>query len=868
MWLLSYRNLRSRPARTILTALAIALGVGMILAARFVAAAVEQSTAQDRASRLAGADLEVTSSTQAYLNAGLAAEISARPEVEVAGPTYRRPEGRFDSTREMIPLSGSYPFTGTGLLLLGVDPPHLLSPYELAEGSLFFRTDAAEVLLPRTWARQQGFRVGDPISLTTAGQTRSYTVVGLLEPSPRELLSGVPTAWIPLATMQAAFETPGAATEILVRLKPGTRAEPARDALQADLGPLYIVTSAAGSAGGIRPIMVAIADLALPFAGLAVLLAGAFLVYNAFAITMSERRREIGQLRTLGMTRRQVLQQVLAEALLVALLGSVIGILLGLALGRGMAAVFVGILQGRPVPALSIPAGGVLLAVGAGIVVTLAVAWNLARRAGRTSPLEALRADNQQDYSGKRYARWGVVGALVMLALYFVASAAAARAMAEATHLDLVAVFVPPFFLAGVALAALPIGVNCILWLSGRICAHLGISPRLAVDNLGRQRGRAILTTATMAIGLMLVTTVAGITIFQKSFFRDNLLSIFQADFVLVHPSSFGTFETRVSLPSLPPHSRELQGDLDQLADEAEVFFVANIQVPGYGSGPLLDNGWALTLGLMRDSPAFRPVEGSWAQAEEIFDQGPAISLPEIAARRLSLHPGDTVQIDTFRGRVPFKVAFVGGVLPLVTREVGEHYFHSYPFLILINARSESDRPILENRLRALARKHALAFTADIRDEFGDAIDTMFDTVLNLFTGLTSITGLVAGLAIVNTEIATVLERRREIGVLRALGMTRNQVRRLVAVEAGLLGLIGAMIGTLGGLGMSLAFGQAVSAFGQTIALGAVTQGQLPWAVAGAAIAAGPTTAVLAALYPAGRAAAVDPAEAMRTEGA
>lgn len=314
-----------------------------------------------------------------------------------------------------------------------------------------------------------------------------------------------------------------------------------------------------------------------------------------------------------------------------------------------------------------------------------------------------------------------------------------------------------------------------------------------------------------------------------------------------------------------------LRADLDALSLEAEVLYLANIQLPGYGSGPALDNGFALSLDIVRDSAAFRPREGSWAEAAAFFARGPALSLPEMAARRLGLHPGDTVEIDTLQGRALFRVAFVGGPLPMVTREAGERYFHSYPFLILVRVPpGGGDRSALEGRLQALAREHALALTADPSDEFTSVIDQMFDTILVLFAGLTSIAGLVAGLGMANTLIASVIERRREIGVLRAVGMTRRQVRGLVVWEAGLLGLTGALIGTLTGLALTLtlAFGSLIDAFGRAIGFGVIFehlfQVPLPWAVVGAALIAGPAMAMLAGLCPAARAAVVDPAEAMR----
>jgi putative ABC transport system permease protein len=150
--------------------------------------------------------------------------------------------------------------------------------------------------------------------------------------------------------------------------------------------------------------------------------------------------------------------------------------------------------------------------------------------------------------------------------------------------------------------------------------------------------------------------------------------------------------------------------------------------------------------------------------------------------------------------------------------------------------------------------------------DFANVVNGLFDVILALFASLTSITGLVAGLSIINTQVAAVIERQREIGLLRALGMSRRQVRWLVAGEAGLMGLTGALIGALCGLAISLAFGHIINNFAEAVGFNPVAGFALPWGVAASALVAGPVTAFVAALYPAARAARVQPTEAMRAE--
>lgn len=868
LFALTRRNIAAHALRTVMTALAIALGVGMIFAVRIVGVAVEQAADAARAERLGEADLEVTSATAgALIPAGLAERLAARSEVALVAPVYRRLEGTVE-TNGVLELTGDYPYRGTGLVLWGVDPAHLLAQPVLAAGRFFSTPDAAEVLLPAAWATQNGLQVGDPLALTTGAQTREYTIVGLLEAEADALPGARPTAWLPLATAQAAFETPGLVSSFLLRLKTGELPEAVRSDLQQELGPLYLVVSAE-SGSGVRSLLGMLTGFALPFATLAVVLAGAFLIYNAFAITLTERRRELGQLRTLGMTRGQVFRQTLLEALIVALIGSAVGLLVGLGLGRGLIQVIIVSLQGRALPPLPLPWDGALLAVAAGVLVTLAVTVGLAWRTGRVGPLPALRLTPATEGHGVLSYLW--IGALGFLFVFIVALAIAVQVLWRARTANFALAALVPFLLGGAALLALPVALQGLMALPQRLKpARQTNLLRLAARNLTRRPGRSALTAATLTVGMMLVVALAGMTQGIQRAIHASARTFFQGDFLLVRmaPLEGASLETGMSLPIYPPIPSELQQELDALAQEADVTTLASIHLPEtYASGPGLDVGLALSLSAVRDNPGFRVVEGSWAEAERYFAAGPALTLPQLVARRLNVHPGATVEVETLEGRVSFTVALVGGPVVVVTPEIGTEYFHAPPFAFFVTARRGQDPAALEDRLQTLARRYALGLTGDPQAAFSGVIDLWLDVILALFAGLTALTGLLAALAIVNTLVATVSERQAELGVLRALGMTRGQVQGLISLEAGWLGLTGALVGVVAGLGMTLAFTHLLNTLDEVLGMAPVSGVPLPWSIAGLALLTGPLLAMVAALYPAGRAAAIHPAEAMRLEG-
>ncbi|MBF8283419.1 MAG: hypothetical protein HW378_2334, partial [Anaerolineales bacterium] len=224
MLLLAYRNLRARLGRTLFTASAIALGVALVFATRIVSVAAEQQAAAIRASKLAGADLEVSPSRAQFFPVSIADQILQNPAVEKVAPVYK------------------YALTESNLVLLGVDPARVLTPYELIAGEFIAADD--ELLLPDIWAAQHGLGVGQTVRLTIEGQPYEFKVVGLLKAQP----FGTPTAWLPLPALQAALRTPDAVNSILVRLKQGETSKIVKDTLTESLGTAYVVTTAQDTA--------------------------------------------------------------------------------------------------------------------------------------------------------------------------------------------------------------------------------------------------------------------------------------------------------------------------------------------------------------------------------------------------------------------------------------------------------------------------------------------------------------------------------------------------------------------------------------------------------------------------------------------
>lgn len=875
MLLLAFRNLRARMGRTLFTALAIALGVGMIFAMRLVGVTIEESARAARESRLSGADLEVSGANGAKFPDTITNTLTARPEVELAAPILRGAEGVVVSDPSVT--IGGVTLKGTGLTLLGVDTARRLSTYDLAAGEFFSTSDAFEVLLPSQWAVIKGLGVDSEIELTTGpnAQKHTYKVVGLLKSEG----VGTPTAWLPLKTMQAVFDAPDAASAVLVRLKPGVNKDTAQENLQAALGTQFTIVSAAGGSG--LNSFFNLTRLALPFSGFIVLLAGAFLVFNAFAITLAERRREIGQLRALGMTRTQVMAQTLLEAALTALFGSVLGLLLGLALGRGVT-VSIQALQGQAsVPHIPIPVDGILLALGAGLVVTLGVTMSLAVQAAQVSPLEALRETAKRMSNARAPLLLAGFGAALLITTILLALSAAG----DTTDLEpsYGPIFMPVVTLMVAALCFVPIWVNAFIALGesiarsrvfrmGGILSGVGVAAQLATGSLARGRARAALTSITLTIGLMIIIALSGVTLVFSDYLVSASQSIVSADFVLARPYPPGTsFEDFSRLPSPPLIPKDLQADIDALGEMADIAYFTNVSLPGLGveTGAGDQYAFGLSFRKVRDNPLFPLAEGSWDEAEKYYASGNAILLPTLTARKLNKQPGDTLEVDTTQGKVSFTVAAVGGGYPVVMPDVAREYFGAQPFAILLDVKPGVDKATLEELVKEIREKYPAEVAPGDIQGLTQAVKNITGPLVALFGGLTSLSGIVAALGLVVTLIASVLERQREIGSLRAIGMSRAHVRAMIVLEAGWLGLAGASLGAVAGLAMAYTFERLLVIWIQKLAqIAPVSEVPIPWAVAGAALITGPVIAMLAALWPADRAANVNPADAMRAEGA
>jgi putative ABC transport system permease protein len=622
-------------------------------------------------------------------------------------------------------------------------------------------------------------------------------------------------------------------------------------------------------------------------AGGLLLFGACFIILNAFGMSLAQRMRDIGTLRAVGMTRHQVRSLVLAEAGLLGLAGAAGGIAAGLGLGWGVMRAM-GTLRDAP---FQVPWWGLALSPLLGLAVTAIGALQPAWRAGRVAPLNAIRP-LQALATGWYLRRGGRLGAaLLILTLPAVVAfgliarpaiwAAQAAVLAGQAALLAAAVLLLPTLIDPLAAACRPFLVR-----------GLGVSGRLAAGNVGRDRLRAALTAGAMTAGLVAIVATSGLmTAGLKGGLR-RFGAMLHEDLFVVHDLPLLVTSGELSVENfyqfiaaggdrfeLGPVVDALQPLVESGAIQIERHRFVPVPpelAPVPGSPAIaVDPEPFLTIG------NFDFYQGDPQTALAWMERGPAVLLQPVVAERLGVTVGDTIPVQTQQGIVSFTVAGIGGSgwnMTVVPYDDAAAYLGATgPTHIGIVAR---DRAGIEAALaqvrQAIAPFVGHGVIAYHYDNPFDPLAGMVGRLERLIDGLLLLAVAVAALGVVNATVVNVAERRREIGLLRAVGATCGQVRRAVVAEAALLGLIAAIVA--GGLGVLmllewvvLTLPNGTASVGvrpdwttiQMVVLAAGRDLALAWV---AALIGGPLVAGLAAYLPARTAAALDIVAATRYE--
>jgi putative ABC transport system permease protein len=698
-----------------------------------------------------------------------------------------------------------------------------------------------EVAIDAFTVRTQDFAVGDELQLAAGGALEPFRLVGVVGFGDADNLAGATVALFDLDTAVARYSPDGRYDEIDVLAAEGVSAELLAERLAVAVGADYeVVTSQQlidENTEAIGQVLGVFSTALLVFAGVA-LFVGVFIIVNTFSIIVAQRVREFALLRAVGASRRQVLGSVLAEAGVIGLLGGVVGLAVGAVLAVGLRAMLAAFGIDLPAEGLVFQARTVVVALIVGLVVTVAAAIAPAVRATRIAPVQALQAAAVPPPAGQGWKRSGFGSLVTLLGVVMLVLGLFGSADITVLGGGAVAVFL------GIALLA-PLVARPIVWALGwPVARWFGMRGELARENAMRNPRRTASTASALMIGVGLVGFV---TIFAASM-----------------TAAIGSAIDEVYLLDYDVRSTTFQPIAGTIADELAALDEVGLAVAQRMGTFTHDGATRFLIGADADRIdqiyALDILEGS---LDALLDGGVIVS--ESAAESQGLAVGDGYPV-TFPATGDATLAVVGvfdGASVDVdyfvdTATYRQYYRGEEVFAVGVRLADsvdlETGQAALDEVLSSYAGVQALDRTA-VREQITGQINQL----LGLVYGLLALAVVIAFFGIVNTLALSVFERVREIGLLRAVGMTRGQVKAMVRWESMLIAVLGVVLG----LAVGAFFGWLlVQALQDQFALRFVfPTGQLLAAVVIAGLAG-----VVAGVLPARRAARVDMLAAIATE--
>jgi putative ABC transport system permease protein len=769
-------------------------------------------------------------------------EVKALPDVAAAAGSVTSDNVKLIGKDGKVVDTGGAPSLG-----FSVDPhEQQFNPTKLTAGS--WPSGGDQVAIDKATASREGFAVGDTIELQTVGPQRSFHISGIAELTGVGSIGGATFALFDLPTAQRVFAKPGQLDVIRVQSKTGV----STPKLVSEIKPLLPPTAAVRDANAQVKEDKKDFDIAflqyilLAFAGIS-LFVGAFVIANTLAITIAQRMREFATLRTLGASRRQVLWSVVIEAFVIGLLGSVIGLFLGLGLAKLLNKLFVTFGIDLPQGQTVFATRTVIVSLLVGTIVTLVASIRPARRATRVPPIAAVREGSVLPVS--RFAKYGPVTALGILAvaIVFVALGTLASGLATAPRLLLLGVGVLLLFF-GVSMNAARV-VRPLAAVLGAPARSIGGAPGiLARDNATRNPARTASTASALMIGLALVTFVAIFSAGTFKSFEGAVDQLFIADYAITATNTFTPIDAAagkalVGKPGVSDVTPIRAGSIRFLGGDHNLTAVE----PNIATGVRLD--WKA---------------GNTSVPRRLGSNG--FFTDNDFAKSHHLHVGSMVNLEFPSGKHA-DVRLLGiyekpnGGSPFGEATISTALFDKYiprprDEMVLINTPdgvSDANTSTLKDDVSGFADAKV-----QTRNEFKANFIKPIKKVINLLYALLALSVIVSLVGIINTLVLTIFERTRELGMLRAVGMTRRQVRMMIRYESIVTALMGAALGMVVGVFLAALVTQALSGQGVVFAV--------PWIQLVYFIVAAILVGILAAVIPARRAARLNVLRALQYE--
>jgi putative ABC transport system permease protein len=853
------RGLLGRKLRAILTALAIILGVAMMSGTYVLTDTIDKAFSTIFDESYAGTDVVVSGkgadisfqgveATAPPVDEALVDEVRGLPDVEAASGSVS------DETNTKIIGSDGKAINTQGAPSLGFGietGPEVdrFNPLNLVEGT--WATGDGQVVIDAGTADREDFAVGDTIQISTLQPKQEFEVTGIAKFGDVDSLGSATFAIFDLPTGQRLLDREGQVDTISVAGREGTTPEQLIDEIQPVLPADAQVRSAQAEAEDdkeeISEFTSFIRYFLLAFAGIA-LFVGAFVIFNTLSITVAQRTREFATMRTVGASRRQILWSVIVEALAIGIIASLIGLFVGFGLAIGLNELFKALDLELPTANMVFATRTIVVSLLVGTIITLVAGLVPAIRATRVPPIAAVREGFTLPHG--RLHRFVPYIALVVLALGLALLGFSMFRDNLDTGSRLLSIVGGILLLfVGVAMISSRLVKPLALVVGWPARTIGGAAGKLASGNSARNPSRTAATAAALMIGIALVTFVAVLAAGMKASNRDAIEEQVRADYVITAQDGFSPFVAAA-------------GDAARGSDDAEV--IANVRSDLGKVGDASTYITGIDPRTILETYTF-----DWKEGDDtvVRNLGPNDAIVDANfAEDHDIAVGDTISILTPSGTSIDQVVrglyepppfypLLGGV-SVTTQTFDSYYQRPRNQFTFVNVSGDPTAATTQSLEAAVAEFPDAK--VQTREAWIDKQDEDFNQFLTMLYVLLALSVIVSIFGMVNTLILSVFERTRELGMLRAVGMTRRQARRMVRHESVITALIGAALGLPLGIFLAALVTQALQEFDLRF--------QIPWGqlVFFAIIAV--IVGILAAIMPARRAAKLNVLRALQYE--
>jgi len=787
------KGLAGRKIRALLTAFAVVIGVSMVSGTFILTDTMQKSfnglfdASYDKTDAvIKGKEIvkDSFSGNGVTIPESLLTKIRALPEVEAASGDVSPQEA---NSADIIGKDGkAVAKESSGVSYDAANPR--FTPLKLKTGE--WPEGTKQVVIDAGTAAKEHYKVGDTVKVSTGGHTRPYELTGIASFGDVDSLGFASIAAWDVKTAQTLLDREGRFDTVSIAAKPGTSTTELVDAVQPlvpkELEVQDSAKEAADQAENVNEGLGMIRNVLLGFGGIA-LLVGAFVIFNTLSITVAQRTREFATLRTLGASRKQVMRSVVAEGIVIGLLASVIGLVLGLGISKGMIALFSALGVDLPDASTVVASKTIIVSLVLGTGITLIASVLPAKRATRVPPIAAVREGatlpTTRMAAHSHNAGLGVtVASLAAISLGIFAGGVSAAAVALLLGLGVLGLF------AGIALLA-PRLVKPLARIVGWPARRAGgVAGELAGANAVRNPGRTASTAAALMIGLTLVTVVAVLGSGFSATTRAAVSDQVRADHVIDGDEGLGfrasEGNTLASVPGVTNASHVRSDTALVQGDEGPISGIDPATIADFYKFDWTE-GSDRTLGQLGTDGAV--VTKDYAESEHL----------KVGAHVSLTTPSGVERTLVVRGVYdPPQAKQLLGPISMTQEGFDEAFKQPKNSYTFIDADASAAAP-LEAATKGLgdATYHVGAdFPKDATKDMATMLAMLY--VLLGFSVVVSLFGMV------NTMVLSVFERTREIGMLRTIGMTRRQARRMIRHESVITALIGAAMGL--GLGLFL----------------------------------------------------------------